>query len=164
MSQASAAPTLASAARTLSLPELVVERLAPASVRVEHGRWVNAESTPTLSAEDQAAVDGLAEFLNGSPFEAPDKPTLASMGLDERRVGRLHKSGHVLRVAPGVVLLPGADETALDRLADLKQPFTTSAARGHLHANRRTALGLLDHLDRIGRTVRLPDDTRRLRP
>ncbi len=163
VSQASAAPTLASAARTLSLPEPVVQGLAPASVRVEHGRWVTAESAPSLSPEDQAAVQALAEFLSGSPFEAPDKPTLASMGLDERRVGRLNKSGHVLRVAPGVVLLPGADEKALEQLADLEQPFTTSAARSHLHANRRTALGLLDHLDRTGRTVRLPDDTRRLR-
>ncbi len=164
VSEASAAPTLASAARSLELPEAVVAHLAPTSVRVEHGRWVRADLTPALSPEDQAAIDALAEFLGGSPFEAPDKPTLATMGLDERRVARLHKSGHLLRVAPGVVLLPGADEEALATLADLEQPFTTSAARGHLQANRRTTLGLLDHLDRTGRTVRLPDDTRRLRP
>ncbi|HET6938155.1 MAG TPA: SelB C-terminal domain-containing protein, partial [Nocardioides sp.] len=42
-------------------------------------------------------------------------------------------------------------------------PFTTSAARQALGTSRRVALPLLAHLDRTGRTVRLADDTRRLR-
>lgn len=161
--EATAPPTLASAARALSLPEVVLERLAPASVRVEDGRWVSVEAAPSLSAEDQAAIDALRERLAVSPFDAPDRPTLGTLGLDEGRVARLHRSGHLLRVAPGVVLMPGADAEASRRLADLEQPFTTSAARRHLEASRRTTLGLLGYLDKTGRTVRLADDTRRLR-
>jgi selenocysteine-specific elongation factor len=69
----------------------------------------------------------------------------------------------VLRIAPGVVLLPGADEQALAVLAELDPPFTASAARQALGTSRRVALPLLSHLDKTGRTVRLADDTRRLR-
>ncbi|HET9630943.1 MAG TPA: SelB C-terminal domain-containing protein, partial [Terrabacter sp.] len=63
----------------------------------------------------------------------------------------------------GVVLLPGADDTAYDVLGALPQPFTTSQARQALGTSRRVVLPLLAHLDRTGRTVRLPDDTRRVR-
>jgi len=47
-------------------------------------------------------------------------------------------------------------------LAGLPQPFTTSQARQALDTSRRVVLALLAHLDRTGRTVRLPDDTRRV--
>ena len=49
-------------------------------------------------------------------------------------------------------------------LAALEQPFTTSQARTALGTSRRVVLPLLAHLDRTGRTLRLPDDRRRLRP
>jgi selenocysteine-specific elongation factor len=62
-----------------------------------------------------------------------------------------------------VVLLPGADDRAVSVLAGLPSPFSTSAARQALGTSRRVALPLLAHLDRTGRTVRLADDTRRLR-
>jgi selenocysteine-specific elongation factor len=52
---------------------------------------------------------------------------------------------------------------ALERLAGLPQPFSASQARAALGTSRRVALPLLAHLDRTGRTVRLPDDRRRLR-
>ncbi|HJR40037.1 MAG TPA: SelB C-terminal domain-containing protein, partial [Nocardioidaceae bacterium] len=42
--------------------------------------------------------------------------------------------------------------------------FTTSQARVRLGTSRRVALPLLDHLDRSGRTRRLPDDRRTLLP
>ena len=61
---------------------------------------------------------------------------------------------------PGIVLLPGADDLARDALAGLPQPFTASEARQRLGTSRRVVLPLLDHLDRTGRTRRLPDDRR----
>ena len=70
------------------------------------------------------------------------------------------KAGLLLRVAPGIVLLPGADDLARDALAGLPQPFTASEARQRLGTSRRVVLPLLDHLDRTGRTRRLPDDRR----
>ena len=48
-------------------------------------------------------------------------------------------------------------------LRQLPQPFSTSEARQALGTSRRVALPLLDHLDRAGLTVRLPDDRRRVR-
>jgi len=73
------------------------------------------------------------------------------------------RAGALLRVGPGIVLLSGADDEAVRRLAALPQPFTTSEARQALGTTRRVALPLLDHLDRRGLTLRLPDDRRRLR-
>ena len=69
----------------------------------------------------------------------------------------------MLRLRDNVVLLPGADNLAVRRLGELEQPFTTSQARRALATSRRVVLPLLEHLDRTGRTVRLPDDRRRVR-
>jgi selenocysteine-specific elongation factor len=118
---------------------------------------------PASTPEDEAALAGLAAHLADAPFAAPDAATLAALGLDDAAAVRLHRAGLVLRVAPGVVLLPGADDLAVRTLAALEQPFTTSAARQALGTSRRVVLPLLAHLDRTGRTVRLADDTRRLR-
>ena len=70
------------------------------------------------------------------------------------------RAGRLLRLADGIVLLPGADRSAAARLASLPQPFTTSQARVELGTSRRVALPLLAHLDRLGLTRRLPDDRR----
>jgi selenocysteine-specific elongation factor len=48
----------------------------------------------------------------------------------------------------------------MEELARLEQPFTTSDARQRLGTTRRVILPLLSHLDRQGRTRRLPDDRR----
>ncbi|QIG42813.1 selenocysteine-specific elongation factor [Nocardioides anomalus] len=111
----------------------------------------------------EAALERLREHLADAPFDAPDAPTLTAYGLDDGTAARLHRDGRVLRVAPGVVLLPDAADLSVDVLAGLQAPFTTSAARQALGTSRRVALPLLLHLDKTGRTVRLADDTRRLR-
>jgi selenocysteine-specific elongation factor len=73
------------------------------------------------------------------------------------------KAGRLLRLAPGIVLLPGADRLATTWLTELPQPFTASEARERLRTSRRVVLPLLDHLDRSGLTRRLPDDRRVVR-
>ena len=110
------------------------------------------------------ALESLASDLATAPFAAPTAARLAELGLNARTVAGLHHSGHVLRVAEGVVLIPGADDAAVEVLAELDQPFTTSEARRALGTSRRVVLPLLGHLDATGRTARLPDDTRRVRP
>jgi selenocysteine-specific elongation factor len=121
------------------------------------------EPDPAPDPTVEAALERLVAHLDGRPFAAPDAAELAAIGLADTTAARLHREGRVLRVAPGVVLLPGADDEAVSRLTDLQPPFTTSAARQVLGTSRRVALPLLAHLDRTGRTVRLADDTRRLR-
>ncbi len=117
----------------------------------------------TLPDSVISVLDDLRQELTDRPFAAPGAGDLASRGLDDRTARMLHGRGLLLRLAPGVVLLPGADDEAVRRLGALDQPFTTSAARQHLETSRRVALALLAHLDATGRTLRLADDTRRLR-
>jgi selenocysteine-specific elongation factor len=125
------------------------------------GRLVVARELPETLQE---ALDHLHEELAEARFRAPDARRLASLGLDRTTIARLARDGHVLSLGDGVVLLPGADDTAYDVLGTLPQPFTTSQARQALDTSRRVVLPLLAHLDRTGRTVRLPDDTRRVIP
>ena len=107
-----------------------------------------------------AAVDVVRRELQAAPFAAPTADRLRELGLDDRALGAAERAGLLWRVAPGLVLLPGAAEAAAARLALLEQPFTTSAARQDLGTSRRVVLPLLDRLDRAGLTRRLADDRR----
>jgi selenocysteine-specific elongation factor len=109
------------------------------------------------------ALDAVRSDLAAAPFRAPDRERLAGLGLDRPALLRLVRDGHLLSLGDGVVLLPGAEHAAYDVLAALPQPFTTSQARQALDTSRRVVLPLLAQLDRTGYTVRLPDDTRRVR-
>ncbi len=153
--------TLTAAAQALDLPtaELVAALVEP-PLRIAGGRVLPTDDglPPGLAR----ALEALAHDLHDAPFAAPDAGRLRELGLDPVAVGSLARSGHVLRVGD-TVLLPGADDRAVEVLSGLPQPFTTSAARAALGTTRRVALPLLAHLDRSGRTVRLPDDRRRVR-
>ena len=155
--------TEAALAHELDLPDTgLVTALVRPPLRVDGGRVLRgaaADLPPPLAA----SVAALRAELGSAPFAAPDAGRLAAPGLDARALAALHRSGHLLRVADGVVLLPGADDAAVEVLASLPQPFTTSEARQALATSRRVALPLLTHLDRTGRTLRLPDDRRQLR-
>jgi selenocysteine-specific elongation factor len=153
--------TLAAAAQALGLPATeLVAALVEAPLRVEGGRVLPPDHglPPALARALEALTRDLAE----APFAAPDAGRLRELGLDAAALGSLARSGHVLRVGD-TVLLPGADDRAVGLLRALAQPFTTSQAREALGTTRRVALPLLAHLDRTGRTVRLPDDRRRVR-
>jgi len=153
----------AALAHDLGLPDVaLVAALVRPPLRLEAGR-VLGDAASALPAGLAGAVEALRHDLSSAPFAAPDAHRLADLGLDARAVAALHRSGHLLRVADGVVLLPGADDDAVEVLATLAQPFSTSEARQALGTSRRVALPLLAHLDRTGRTLRLPDDRRRLR-
>jgi selenocysteine-specific elongation factor len=149
------------AAHALGLPEsALVSALVSAPLEERAGRITLVDDLPGSLT---VALHSLRQDLDETPFGAPDAARLADLGLDPAALARLAREGLVLRLGDNVVLLPGADDVAVRRLADLDQPFTTSEARQALATTRRVALPLLDHLDRTGRTVRLPDDRRRLR-
>ncbi|WP_127480074.1 SelB C-terminal domain-containing protein [Nocardioides pantholopis] len=155
---------LTALAERLGLPAAeVVAAVVRAPLQVAGGRVRAPAATAALPAEVERAVAALEADLAGAPFAAPTADRLAELGLDVRRVGAAAKAGRLLRVAPGIVLLPGADRTAVAWLAELPQPFTTSEARQRLGTTRRVVLPLLDLLDRAGLTRRLPDDRREVR-
>ena len=160
-------PSVASAVQELKLPDV---RLLEAAVRpplsLRDGRLVLIDASGRmgdLPAAVQRAVDELAADLAEAPFAAPDAGRLNALGLDHRSLAAAHRAGRLLRLADQVVLLPGADQLAVDVLARLEQPFSASEARQALGTSRRVVLPLLERLDRQGHTLRLPDNRRRIR-
>ncbi|MGZ5415686.1 MAG: SelB domain-containing protein [Nocardioides sp.] len=142
----------------LPAPELVAA-VVRGPLRVVNGKVTGAR-VGDLPPAAEAALTALREDLAEAPFAAPTADRLADLGLDPRTVAAAAKAGRLLRLASGIVLLPGADRTAVTWLAELPQPFTASQARERLGTSRRVVLPLLDHLDRSGLTRRLPDDRR----
>lgn len=152
-------PSEAARAAGISDPDLLCLALGP-GVTTRGGRLiVESELAPSVTVALEALLADLADH----PFRAPDTARLAEFGLDRRALVRLSHEGHLLSLGGGIVLGAGADAAASDVLGALPQPFTTSQARQALGTSRRVVLPLLAHLDRTGRTVRLPDDTRRVR-
>jgi selenocysteine-specific elongation factor len=89
---------------------------------------------------------------------------LAELGADRKATAQLVRMGVLVAVAPGGYLgrsaLEGAVET-LRRSFPGGRPFAATEAKEALGTTRRTAIPLLEHLDRTGVTVR-HGDLRRL--
>jgi selenocysteine-specific elongation factor len=154
---------VAGAAQALELPHPdLVAALVTDPLRLEEGR-VTRRRDGVLPAHLERALGTLHGELVDAPFAAPTSDRLEELGLDARAVAAAARAGRLLRVADGIVLLPGADRLAATQLAELPQPFTTSEARIRLGTSRRVALPLLAHLDRLGLTRRLADDRRTVR-
>jgi selenocysteine-specific elongation factor len=128
---------------------------------LREGRLVRpATGGPPLAV--QAAMDALRADLERDPFAAPEAARLSQLGLGPRQLAALVKAGELLKLADGVVLLPGAEERALEVLAGLGPEFSLSTARQALGTTRRVAVPLLELLARTGRTTRTPDGGHRL--
>lgn len=100
--------------------------------------------------------------MESRPLAAPTTAEAAGLGLDDAVVRSLQQAGAVLRLGEGLVLPAAAVAESLARLESLAPSFTVSDARRVWETSRRVALPLLHHLDRLGLTTRLPDDSRRL--
>ena len=155
--------TRAAAAHALGVEAEIVSALVEPPLREEGGAILDS-SGPVVPPELEPALAELRATLAASPYAPPARERMRALGLDARALAILERAGAVLRLPGDLVLLPGADLAAVEVLRELPQPFTTSAARQALGTSRRVVLPLLDHLDRTGHTVRLADDTRRLRP
>jgi selenocysteine-specific elongation factor len=148
--------------RQLDLPdaELVAVVVRPPLV-LRQGRVVQA--TAALPPAVQRAVDAIRARLAADPFAAPEVGELAAARLGVRELAAAVRSGQLVRIAEAVYLAPGIAEEAQARLAAIPQPFTLSQARQAWGTSRRVAVPLAEWLDAQGITVRLPDNTRRLR-
>jgi selenocysteine-specific elongation factor len=107
------------------------------------------------------AVEKLRAELAAAPYRVPEAGRLEQLGLEPKALAAAVRAGALLRIADGIVLLPGADAAAAAVLAELPQPFTASAARQALDTSRRVVIPLLEHLDRSGFTVRVDETHRR---
>jgi selenocysteine-specific elongation factor len=145
----------------LGLPDrALVDALVAPPLVARDGRIRAAGQGGVLPEPVARAVERIRADLAGEPFRAPEAGRLAELGLGPRELAAAVRAGALLRVADGVVLLPGAPDEAIAVLARLPQPFTLSDARQALATTRRVAVPLLEMLDRRGATRRLPDDRR----
>jgi selenocysteine-specific elongation factor len=118
---------------------------------------------PRLPAPVASAVHAVLADLADAPFSAPDAERLRELGIDARAAAAAERAGLLRRLPGNILLAPDAPERAARILAGLPQPFTTSDARRALGTTRRTAIPLLEWLDRAGVTRRLADDRRTMR-
>ena len=153
------------ARRELGLPTAaLLDPLLAADPRITTGGGrlrLGGAQLPPVVAE---ALRRLRTKLTDAPFDAPTAAELAELGLGERELAAAERAGELLRLGPGLVLLPDAPELAVQRLTELPAPFTLSTARRALGTSRRVAVPLLELLAARGRTEHLPDGTHRLRP
>jgi selenocysteine-specific elongation factor len=155
-------PPLAVLRSALELPDVeLVPAVVRAPLELREGRVVAAD--PGLPAAVQRAVDGIRARLADEPFAAPEAGDLVAAGLGTRELAAAVRAEQLVRIADGVYLAPGVAEVARARLAGLPSPFTLSEARQAWGTSRRVAVPLAEWLDARGITVRLPDNTRRLR-
>ncbi|MBE9375997.1 SelB C-terminal domain-containing protein [Saccharopolyspora sp. HNM0983] len=148
--------------RALDLPDAALVR----AVAEQAGKQVRAGrigSPGGLPEPVRGAVDELRRQLEADPFQAPTAERLAELRLGQRELAAAERCGLLLRVAPGIVLLPDAPDRALERLGPLPGPFTLSSARQELGTTRRVAVPLLELLAARGWTHRLPDGTHEIR-
>ena len=84
---------------------------------------------------------------------------LAELGLGTKQLATAVRAGELLKIADGIYLAPGADDTATQRLRALPNPFTLSQARQALDTTRRVTVPLMEHLAHCGITRRNAKDT-----
>lgn len=148
----------------LGLPHGLANEAARATgLSIVDGQVRFPDAAAELPQRVESALAKLERDLAENPFVAPEAARLAELKLDPKALAAAVRAGRLLKIADGIVLLPGAEERAAEILATLDSPFTLSQARKALGTTRRVAVPLLELLDRKGFTERLPDSTRRMR-
>ncbi|WP_454972319.1 selenocysteine-specific translation elongation factor [Corynebacterium propinquum] len=113
--------------------------------------------------EAEASIAKLEAWLADDPFAAPEADELQELRLGAKQLAAAENAGRLLRLSQGIIVLPSAPQQAKQRIAQLEQPFTLSAARKALGTTRRVAIPLLEYLDEQGITRRLDGGLRELR-
>jgi selenocysteine-specific elongation factor len=144
------------ARKALELPDvkLVAPLLGPENL-IRDGMIVPASAPDTLAVAVRSALSELERRANG--FHAFTDADLAALGLGAAEVSASVRSGRLIRLAPDVVVLPGAVAAAVAAFAELGQPFTAGEAREALGTSRKVVVPLLEYLATHGKTRRLPD-------
>jgi len=162
---ASPAVNPARLARELDVPDM---KLLAALTEASDMCWDRSgihrrDVRPALPASAESALRRVEQALARDPFAAPEVAAMRADGLDEAVLAVAVQVGRLLRVGPGIYLLPDAMEVSEQRLAALSGPFTVAEARGVLAGSRRCVVPVLEHLDRIGVTRRVDQSRRELR-
>lgn len=160
--------TIEAARQRARVPDrkLLPEVADAAGLVIIDGRVQRPRPDSEQGADLGAAEPGLrrlAEQLEADPYAAPERPQLEAWGLGRRELAAAERAGRIVRLAEDIVLLPTGPALAMRTLAQMPQPFTTSAARQALGSTRRVIIPLLEHLDQRGWTIRVDASHRRVR-
>jgi selenocysteine-specific elongation factor len=115
---------------------------------------------PRLTPAQVAAVERVLTRLAATPMAPPRAAELASEGLNETVRRYLEEQQLVVRVAPDLVMLPGAVSEAEARLRAhivAHGGATVAEARDVLASSRRTVVPLLEYFDAVRLTRRQGD-------
>jgi selenocysteine-specific elongation factor len=139
----------------------VVEALVAAGRLVPDGPAVRLPGHGThLDPAQQALVARVEAALEEAGVSLFGETALQDLGADRKATALLVRLGVLVSVAPGGYLgrstLEGVVATLRGAFPDGRL-FAASEAREALGTTRRTAIPLLEHLDRSGVTVRLGD-------
>jgi selenocysteine-specific elongation factor len=117
-----------------------------------------------LDPAQQAVHDRVAGVLEAGGVEVLTEAALAELGADRRMTAVLVRLDLLVAIAPGLYLGRSTLERAVQELRRAfanGRPFAATEAKEALGTTRKTAIPLLEHLDRSGVTVR-QGDLRRL--
>jgi selenocysteine-specific elongation factor len=149
------------ARRALELPDVrLVPALIQAPMTIRDGAILPAEAPDALAAAVRDSLQALEKRSSG--FAVPTDDELVALGLGAAQVAAAVRAGRLLRLAPGVVLLPATVDYAVSVVAGLAQPFTASQAREALGTTRKVIVPLLEYLAAQGRTRRDADGNHRV--
>jgi selenocysteine-specific elongation factor len=146
------------ARKALELPDVrLVAALVAAPFTIRNGAIVGSGAPDTLAPVVREAVSKLEGRLNGRGFIVIGEDELSAVGLGSAEVSAAARAGRLVRLAPGVVLLPHTIDYAVGVLACLTQPFTAGEAREALGTSRKGVVPLLEYFALHGRTRRDAD-------
>jgi selenocysteine-specific elongation factor len=113
-----------------------------------------------LDPAQRALLDRVESALGETGVGLLGEAALRELGADRKATALLVRLGVLVAVAPGGYLGSSTLEAAvatLRRSFPGGRPFAATEAREALGTTRRTAIPLLEHLDRTGVTVRTGD-------
>jgi len=119
----------------------------------------------TLPPQIQPAAAKIREALGAKPFDPPARKENAQDRHLQQALRFLIEQGEIIEVGPNLILLREAAEqmqSAVITFISRNGPATVSELRHELGTSRRVLVPFLEHLDRIGVTLR-NGDSRHLR-
>src|SRR5690606_32353637 len=114
--------------QALGLPDRALVAALAARTHLRHARGRLTAAAPALPPETARRVAALRRDLEQEPFAAPTAERLEALGLRSRDLAAAEAAGLLVRLAPGVVLRPGALDDAAEILAGLPKPFNAAPA------------------------------------
>lgn len=141
----------------------LLERLkATSQVDVTGGRVCRAGFRVDIHKEQAQLVSELVDRFAASPYTPPTYKQ-AEDHLGEELLAYMLQSGELVQVAPDVLFSKSAYRSMtseVERMIRVRGTVTVAEVRDHFSTSRKYALGLLEHMDEIGLTMREGDERR----